>query len=105
VKGGGAWTRASAAAVVPNGLIGEQANFTMTGYTVGGGLEWIFAQGWSVFAEYDYMDFATKSVDFPSTGMVPGFGAAGAFADTNAIKLTTQTAIVGVNYKFNWVAQ
>jgi hypothetical protein len=34
--------------------------------------------------------------------MVPGFGAAGALADTNAIKLTAHTAIVGVNYRFNW---
>jgi outer membrane immunogenic protein len=102
VKGGAAWANASAAAVIPNGLIGESANFTMTGYTVGGGLEWMFAPGWSIFGEYNYMDFGTKSVDFPSTGMVPGFGAAGALADTNAIKLTAHTAIVGVNYRFNW---
>jgi outer membrane immunogenic protein len=103
VKGGAAWTRANAAAVVPNGLIGEEANFTMTGYTVGGGLEWMFAPGWSVFGEYNYMDFGTKNVNLPSTGnVVPGFGPAGALADTAAIKLTTQTAIVGVNYKFNW---
>jgi hypothetical protein len=30
---------------------------------------------------------------------VPGFGAAGALADSNAIR---QEAIVGVNYRFNW---
>jgi outer membrane immunogenic protein len=49
------------------------------------------------------MDFGTKNVNLPSTGnVVPGFGPAGALADTAAIKLTTQTAIVGVNYKFNW---
>ena len=102
VKGGAAWASASGAAVIPNGLIGESANFTMTGYTVGGGLEWMFAPGWSVFGEYNYMDFGTKNVNFPSTGLVVGFGATGALADTNAIKLTTQTVIVGVNYKFNW---
>ena len=100
---GGTRVDASGAAVVPalGGISGETANFTMTGYTVGGGLEWMFARGWSVFGEYSYMDFGTKNVNFPSTGLVPGFGAAGALADTNAIKLTTQTAIVGVNYKFN----
>jgi outer membrane immunogenic protein len=102
VKGGAAWANASAAATIPSGLIGESADFTMTGYTVGGGLEWMFAPGWSVFGEYNYMDFGTKSVNFASTGLVPGFGPAGALADTNAIKLTTQTAVVGVNYKFNW---
>jgi outer membrane immunogenic protein len=103
VKGGAAWTNTSASAVVvPGGFVGESANFTMTGYTVGGGLEWMFAPGWSVFGEYNYMDFGTKNVNFPSTGIVPGFGPAGALADTNAVRLTTQTAIAGINYKFNW---
>lgn len=101
VKGGGAWANASAAAVIPNGLIGESASFTKAGYTIGGGLEWMFVPGWSLFGEYNYLNFGTKSVDFTSTG-IPGFGAAGTLSDTAAIKLTTQTAIVGVNYKFNW---
>jgi outer membrane immunogenic protein len=48
------------------------------------------------------MDFGTKNVNFPSTGLVPGFGPAGALADTNAIRLKIQTALVGVNYKLNW---
>jgi outer membrane immunogenic protein len=74
----------------------------MTGYTVGGGVEWMFAPGWSVFGEYNYLDFGTKNVNFPSTGLVPGFGPAGALADTNAIRLTAQEVIFGVNYKFNW---
>jgi outer membrane immunogenic protein len=102
VKGGAAWTSASAAAVVPGGFVGESADFGMTGYTVGGGVEWMFAPGWSVFGEYNFMDFGTKNVNFPSTGIVPGFGPAGALADTNAIRLKIQTAIVGVNYKLNW---
>ena len=104
VKGGAAWASADGAAVVPalGGLIGESADFVMTGYTVGGGLEWMFAPGWSVFGEYNYMDFGTKNVNFPSTGLVPGFGPAGALADTNAIRLKIQTGLVGVNYKFNW---
>jgi len=98
VKGGAAWASSYGAAVVPalGGLTGEYANFTMTGYTVGAGLEWMFAPGWSVFGEYNYMDFGTKSVNFPSTGLVPGFGLAGALADTNAVRLTIQTATVGV---------
>jgi outer membrane immunogenic protein len=104
VKGGAAWASTYGAAVLPalGGLIGESANFTMTGYTVGAGLEWMFAPGWSVFGEYNYMDFGTKSVNFISTGLVPGFGPAGGLSDTNAIRLTIQTATVGVNYKFNW---
>lgn len=104
VKGGAAWMNASAAALVPalGGLVGESADFGMNGYTVGGGLEWMFAPGWSVFGEYNYTNFGPKNVNFPSTGLVPGFGPAGALADTNAIRLTNQTALAGVNYKFNW---
>ncbi len=65
---------------------------------------WMFAPGWSVFGEYNYIDFGTRNVNFPSTGMVPGLGAVGARADTNAIRLTAQEAIIGVNYKFNWAS-
>lgn len=103
VKGGAAWTNAHGAAVVPamGSAVGESADFTMHGYTVGGGLEWTIAPGWSLFAEYGYLRFGTRNVNFSSAGLVPGFGPAGALADTNAISLTTQTAVVGVNYKFN----
>jgi outer membrane immunogenic protein len=102
VKGGAAWTHAKGAAVIPalGALIGESADFTMPGYTVGGGLEWMFAPGWSLFAEYNYMNFGTRNVNFASTGLVPGFGPAGALADTNAIRLTTQTTVVGAIYRF-----
>ena len=55
-----------------------------------------------MFGQYNYMDFETKSVNFASTGLLPGSGPAAALADTNAIKLTAQEALVGVNYKFNW---
>jgi outer membrane immunogenic protein len=88
---------------VTGGIIGESANFSRTGYTVGGGLEWAFAPGWSLFGEYNYMDFGTKNVNLPSTGLVvPVFGPAGALADTTAIKLTAQEVIVGLNYRLNW---
>ena len=102
VKGGGAWTNASAAAFA-GPLLAEKADFSMSGYTVGAGLEWMFAPGWSVFGEYNYMNFGTKNVDLFSTGqVVAGFGAAGALSDTIAMRIRSQEAIVGVNYKFNW---
>jgi outer membrane immunogenic protein len=28
---------------------------------IGGGIEWMFMPNWSVFAEYNYMDFATRT--------------------------------------------
>ena len=106
VKGGAAWAGATGAALLPGGSIAESADFTMTGYVVGAGLEWMFARGWSVFGEYNYMDFGTKNVDFVSTGAGGvAFGPAGSLSDTVAIRLTAQTALVGVNYKFNFGGQ
>jgi outer membrane immunogenic protein len=101
VKGGVAWANTNVSALALPTLA-ESANSTRTGYTVGGGLEWMFARNWSVFAEYDYLDFGTKGDDLYSTGLVPGFGAAGALADTVSLRLRSQEALVGVNYRFDW---
>jgi outer membrane immunogenic protein len=104
VKGGAAWANASAASV-PNGEpAGETASFTRLGYTVGAGLEWKFASGWSLFGEYNYLDFGTKTTPLYSTGQADpawGFGATGALSDTVSLRLRSQQVLVGVNYRFN----
>ena len=101
VKGGVAWASTNVSALaIP--LTAESANIGQTGYTVGGGLEWKFAPGWSVFTEYNYFDFGTKTSDLYSTGLIPAFGANGAVADTIAWRIRSQQALVGVNYRFNW---
>ena len=65
VKGGGAWTRSSDFLQLPGGGLSEASgNWNASGWTVGGGLEWMFAPGWSVFGEYNYMDFGTRTVSF-----------------------------------------
>lgn len=105
VKGGAAWANASASSLAPGGVAGETASFTRTGYTVGAGLEWKFAPGWSIFAEYNYLDFGTRSSNLYSTGLANpawGFGATGALSDTVSLKLRSQQALVGVNYRFDW---
>lgn len=103
VKGGVAWADTSvSASALPT--LAESANFTRMGYTVGAGLEWKFARNWSVFGEYDYFDFGTKSGNLFSTGLVPAFGGAGALADTVSLRLRSQQALVGVNYKFDWAS-
>jgi len=56
----------------------------------------MFAPGWSVFGEYNYMDFGTRNVAFAPVLGFPGTG------DLISTKLTAQEALVGVNYKFNW---
>jgi outer membrane immunogenic protein len=106
-KGGVAFTNVSAASIAPGAVPGETASFTRTGYTVGGGLEWKFAPGWSVFAEYNYLDFGTKSSNLYSTGLADpalGFGATGALSDTVSLRLRSQEALVGVNYRFDWAS-
>ena len=99
-KGGGAWTRTDTSVFVASPVFGlsESASSNRQGWTAGGGLEWMFAPNWSLFAEYDYMDFGRKDVGFtmgPNTSGV---------ATVNSTRLTMQTALVGVNYKLNWGA-
>jgi outer membrane immunogenic protein len=97
VKGGGAWARVDHNVFQPNGLLSESAlGVDRQGWTVGGGLEWMFAPGWSVFGEYNYMDFGRKDVFFVQA---PGTAGVASVVSTN---LTIQQALVGVNYKFNW---
>jgi outer membrane immunogenic protein len=84
-KGGAAWTRddMGLAAV---GFTFDTAKADRVGWTAGAGLEYMFAPSWSVFAEYNYMDFGTKTVTFPLTG---------ALVDA---KQNIQTGTVGVNW-------
>jgi outer membrane immunogenic protein len=98
VKGGAAWaqTNLSVTGSVPVTFLSESATLNRSGWTVGGGAEWMFLPGWSVFAEYNYMDFGNGLVQYvagPNTRGAPNV------LDT---KLTTETGLVGVNYKFGW---
>jgi outer membrane immunogenic protein len=80
-KGGYAWadTRFS------NGFGGDGGR---DGYTVGGGLEYMFTQNWSGKLEYQYYDFGTVNFVTPAGGF-------GNFKnDQHSIK-------AGLNYRFN----
>jgi outer membrane immunogenic protein len=61
------------------------------GYTVGAGLEYMFAQNWSAKIEYQYYDFGTSSFTAPAA-LVP-FGSFR--TDDHVVK-------AGLNYRFNW---
>jgi len=101
VKGGAAWARADYNFFQPGGALAEFATgVDRTGWTVGGGLEWMFAPGWSVFGEYNYMDFGRKNISF--TSAVPPALNIGSPGDIIRTRLEVQQALVGVNYKFNW---
>jgi outer membrane immunogenic protein len=67
---------------------------TRTGWTAGAGLEWAFLPNWSVFVEYDFYDFGTKSQLFVWS---PAFT-----NPTIDIKQQIHTGRIGINYLFNW---
>jgi outer membrane immunogenic protein len=96
VKGGAAWVKNSDFLLQPSGALSESASWNRSGWTVGGGLEWMFAPGWSVFAEYNYMDFGTSTVTFIAPPPLLPVG------EHVNIGEKVQTGLVGVNYKFTW---
>ena len=91
-KGGGAWVR-DEFTLTAAGTGATLANTTtnQSGWTVGGGVEWAFAGNWSAFAEYNYLDFGTPSVNFTS--------AIGGTVPVN-VKQNINSFMVGINYRF-----
>ncbi len=93
-QGGAAWGHTSTNITSAGLQIGQTSN-TKTGWTIGGGAEWMFAPHWSAFLEGNYMDFGSNSgtVDLN----VPFGCLAGCSISTKA---TETTVLVGVNYRF-----
>ena len=89
-QGGAAWGHTSAN-VTYAGVQYGQTSSTRTGWTVGGGVEWMFAPHWSAFLEGNYMDFGSTS------GSVTG---AGGVVYPVSAKATETTVLLGVNYRF-----
>ena len=98
VKGGGAWMQTDHAVFgsIPAPFLSETANNTQIGWTLGGGLEWMFLPGWSVFGEYNYISFGRSDVAFTAAPGTVGT------ADVVSTRLIVQQVLAGVNYKFNW---
>ncbi len=65
-QGGGAWVHddLNVYAVTPFGTPVEGASSIRDGWVAGGGLEWLYSPNWSVFIEYNYIDFGTRNVSF-----------------------------------------
>jgi outer membrane immunogenic protein len=61
------------------------------GYTVGAGLEYMFAQNWSAKIEYQYYDFGTSSFTAPA-----------ALAPFGSFRTDDHVVKAGLNYRFNW---
>jgi outer membrane immunogenic protein len=63
------------------------------GYTVGAGLEYLFAPNWSAKVEYQYYNFGSTSFVAPTAPVAT-------LVDFNR---DVHTVKVGINYRFNWV--
>ena len=89
-KGGYAWadTRRSF------GFLGDSDG--ASGFTIGGGFEWMFAQNWSAKIEYQYYDFG--DVTLTQLALVQAAPLLAASTFTNA----EHTIKLGLNYRFNW---
>jgi outer membrane immunogenic protein len=95
VQGGVAWTRNNITVLqIPN-FPSETANDMRTGWTVGGGGEYMIMPNVSLFAEGDYMGFGTKTVGFMTTP--PAVGT----PNTLSIKQDMYQVLGGINIRFN----
>jgi outer membrane immunogenic protein len=94
-QGGVAWAKNSADVTV-NGFDFGSFDRTRTGWTAGGGVEWMFARGWSAFLEGNYMDFGNNDHSVFGNNVVC---VTGCFFNTHA---KAATVLVGVNYRFDW---
>jgi outer membrane immunogenic protein len=57
------------------------------------GWEYAWTNNWSFKVEYDYINYGSTNIAYPS---------AAAAIQSFAVKDTKQIAKVGVNYKFDW---
>jgi len=94
VKGGGAWVRDHHLTIDVTGAPFEVADLTRSGWTAGAGAEWMFVPNWSLFIEYDFLDFGTRTIPFDLVG--------GGFSETWDIKQNVQVIMAGINFRFDW---
>ncbi len=88
------------------GLGGVNLSTVQTGWTAGGGLEWMFLPNWSAKAEYLYYDLGSLSGTFMMASnnkdtLLPGLAT---FGGQVRARLNGNLARAGVNYHFNWGA-
>jgi opacity protein-like surface antigen len=100
-KGGAAWERNNVDMAVnrnPANLFLTSANsYGEWGWTLGGGTEYALTPAWSLFAEYDYADFANENVATPyvAGNPLPGHPVGPIAGWSNNV----QEFKLGINYK------
>jgi outer membrane immunogenic protein len=71
--------------------IDAKTSATVTGWTVGTGVEWAFARNWSTTFEYDYYDFGSRSLTLTDPN---------AILTISSFKDAIQAVTIGLNYRF-----
>jgi outer membrane immunogenic protein len=85
----------------PGAGVAASASTTRTGWTVGGGVEWMFAPNWTVKGEYLYYDLGSSNYAFPALVQTNSAGVAAFGANGSAtVDFKGSIARAGVNYKF-----
>jgi len=75
-------------------------NQTKTGWTLGGGVEYMFAPRWTVRAEFRYVDIGTMSVACNVTGNFADACSGGLSRYRGELSNTLKLGLVGLAYKF-----
>jgi outer membrane immunogenic protein len=96
LKGGVAWLHNDYTDNDPNFGYWGQTSATRTGWTIGGGLEYAVLHNWSLFLEYDYLDFGTARSNMSYVGNCFSFCSSWPYD----YKHNLQTVLVGLNYRF-----
>lgn len=78
-------------------VAGGQRSQLLTGWTAGGGLEWMFMPQWSLKAEALFWDLGRLNIP---TGAPPSLTVAGIY--NTSVSYSGVAARAGVNYHFSW---
>ncbi len=86
-KGGFAWANNKTTFTLPEFGVSISDSHTHTGYTLGGGLEYLFTPSWSAKAEYMYTSLGSENYNLLGEQLASG-------------NIDFHTIKVGVNYHF-----
>jgi outer membrane immunogenic protein len=85
---------------------------TRTGWTAGGGVEWMFMPNWSAKVEYLYYDLGAATVNriiahnvpnaFDPIGLIRNLGIVAGAATQTTTRFNGNIVRAGLNYHFNW---
>lgn len=83
---------------------GGRQSQLLTGWTAGGGVEWMFMPNWSLKGEASYWDLGRMNVQTATIGVSPSLNefANGLGYGRTSVAFSGVQAKLGVNYHFNW---